>query len=173
MPPFARRKTARVRPRLFYGASHVASDTYTGRLRRLFQARFGDAGHGFVLPAKPWRYYRHRDVVIDGGTLTWWGDWVRKPRALRRLARPAGVSISSSSPNDYASVATTKDNPQGQRVSRFRCVLSETTRRRKFRPLAGWKTNPTSLHSRTGSGGSVRNHHGSRRGASTQTGSGR
>ena len=38
---------------LFYGASHVASDTYTGRLRRLFQARFGDAGHGFVLPAKP------------------------------------------------------------------------------------------------------------------------
>ena len=104
---------------LFYGASHVASDTYTGRLRRLFQARFGDAGHGFVLPAKPWRYYRHRDVVIDG-TLTWWGDWVGKTEGRSDgWYGLAGVSISSSSPNDYASVATTKDNPQGQRVSRF------------------------------------------------------
>ena len=64
---------------MFFGASHVASDTYTGRLRRLLQARFGDAGHGFVLPAKPWRYYRHRDVVIDG-TLTWWADWVGKTK---------------------------------------------------------------------------------------------
>ena len=62
---------------MFYGASHVASDTYTGRLRRLLQERFGDAGHGLVLPAKPWRYYRHRDVLIDG-TLTWWADWVGK-----------------------------------------------------------------------------------------------
>ena len=26
---------------MFYGASHVASDTYTGRLRRLLQRRIG------------------------------------------------------------------------------------------------------------------------------------
>ncbi|MBX3273654.1 MAG: hypothetical protein KF729_25545 [Sandaracinaceae bacterium] len=31
-----------------YGGSHAASDLYTGRMREVLQARFGDAGHGFV-----------------------------------------------------------------------------------------------------------------------------
>jgi lysophospholipase L1-like esterase len=44
---------------LFYGASHTASDMYTDLLRRRLQQRFGEAGPGFVLPAKPWRWYRH------------------------------------------------------------------------------------------------------------------
>lgn len=102
-----------------YGASHVASDTYTGRLRRLLQERFGDAGHGFVLPAKPWRYYRHRDVRIDG-TLTWWADWVGKTGGRKDgYYGVAGVSIASSSTDDYASVSTTLDNPQGRAVSSF------------------------------------------------------
>ncbi|MDD9938275.1 MAG: SGNH/GDSL hydrolase family protein [Myxococcales bacterium] len=49
----------------FYGASHVASDLFTGRIRQRLQARFGDAGPGFVLPAKPWRWYRHHGVKIE------------------------------------------------------------------------------------------------------------
>ncbi len=104
---------------VFYGASHVASDTFTGPLRQMLQDEFGDAGHGFVLPARPWRSYRHADVNIDG-TLTWWGDWVGK-RGGRTdgLYGLAGVSIASESPEDYASVATTVDNPHGRRVSRF------------------------------------------------------
>ncbi len=32
----------------FYGGSHMAGDTVTGRVRERLQARFGDAGHGFV-----------------------------------------------------------------------------------------------------------------------------
>jgi len=104
---------------MFFGASHVASDTYTGRLRRLLQNQFGDAGHGFVLPAKPWRYYRHRDVVIDG-TLTWWADWVGKTKGrLDGFFGLGGVSISTNSKDDYGSLATTVDNPQGRAVSRF------------------------------------------------------
>jgi len=104
---------------LFYGASHVASDSFTGTLRRLLQERFGDAGHGFVVPAKPWRHYRHRDVNIDG-TMTWWGDWIGKPnRRKDGLYGLAGVSISSSDPMDYASVTTTHTNPFGRRVSSF------------------------------------------------------
>src|SRR5262249_32003260 len=35
---------------LFYGASHVASDLFTGYIRRELQSRFGDAGRGIVLP---------------------------------------------------------------------------------------------------------------------------
>jgi lysophospholipase L1-like esterase len=104
---------------LVYGASHVASDTFTGRLRQLLQDRFGDSGHGFVLPAKPWRSYRHSDVNIDG-TLTWWGDWVSKTGERGDgYYGLAGVSIASSSPDDYASLQTTEDNGHGRKVSRF------------------------------------------------------
>jgi hypothetical protein len=34
----------------FYGASHVASDLFTGHIRRELQTRYGDAGHGFLVP---------------------------------------------------------------------------------------------------------------------------
>jgi lysophospholipase L1-like esterase len=51
----------------FYGASHVASDMYTGVIRARLQARFGDAGPGFVLPAKPWRWYVHGSVEFERG----------------------------------------------------------------------------------------------------------
>lgn len=49
----------------FYGASHVASDLFTGYLRHELQKRFGQAGPGFLLPAKPWRFYRHSLVEFD------------------------------------------------------------------------------------------------------------
>jgi lysophospholipase L1-like esterase len=44
---------------LHFGDSHVAADFWTGELRALLQARFGDAGAGYVMPGKPWKYYRH------------------------------------------------------------------------------------------------------------------
>ncbi len=50
---------------LFYGASHVASDLFTGIVRRRLQGRFGDAGHGIIVPGKPWRSYRHRDIRVE------------------------------------------------------------------------------------------------------------
>lgn len=40
----------------FYGGSHMAGDTFTGRVRERLQERFGDAGHGFT-PLVP--------VVVD------------------------------------------------------------------------------------------------------------
>ena len=54
-----------------YGASHVAADVWTGTVRRALQARFGDAGHGFVLPVEPWRHYRHLDIGIDSSARRW------------------------------------------------------------------------------------------------------
>ncbi|MFW6050758.1 MAG: GDSL-type esterase/lipase family protein [Myxococcota bacterium] len=56
---------------LFYGASHVASDTFTGPLRVALQQRYGDAGHGFVLPVHPWRSYRHMGVEIESNPKRW------------------------------------------------------------------------------------------------------
>ena len=35
--------------------------------RRKMQARFGDAGHGFILIANPWEWYYHNDVSHGSG----------------------------------------------------------------------------------------------------------
>lgn len=44
---------------LFFGDSHTAADFMTGRLRTRLQQRFGDAGPGFVVAGRPWKFYRH------------------------------------------------------------------------------------------------------------------
>jgi lysophospholipase L1-like esterase len=49
---------------LHYGDSPVTADSITADLRSLLQQRFGDAGHGFVLIAKPWAWYAHRGVEV-------------------------------------------------------------------------------------------------------------
>jgi hypothetical protein len=56
---------------LVYGASHVAADLFTGVIRERLQARFGDAGAGFVMPARPWRNYRHRAGMSIESSRRW------------------------------------------------------------------------------------------------------
>jgi hypothetical protein len=51
---------------LHYGDSPVTADSITADVRRLIQARFGDAGHGFLLIAKPWAWYGHNGVKLEG-----------------------------------------------------------------------------------------------------------
>jgi len=51
---------------LHYGDSPVTADSITADVRSLMQETFGDAGHGFVLIAKPWAWYGHRGVDISG-----------------------------------------------------------------------------------------------------------
>jgi hypothetical protein len=47
---------------LYYGDSIVASDFVTGKLRRMMQTRFGDAGHGYAIIANAWPGWFHIDV---------------------------------------------------------------------------------------------------------------
>ena len=49
---------------LFYGASHVAADFMSGHIREVLQRQFGDAGHGFIVPVRPWRHYRHLGMDV-------------------------------------------------------------------------------------------------------------
>jgi lysophospholipase L1-like esterase len=49
-----------------YGDSPTTADLITGDVRQLLQKRFGDAGHGFSLVAKPWDWYEHRGVGLRG-----------------------------------------------------------------------------------------------------------
>ena len=51
---------------IHYGDSPTTADLITGDVRALLQARFGDAGHGFILPAKPWAWYQHTGVTVNG-----------------------------------------------------------------------------------------------------------
>ncbi|TXL71229.1 hypothetical protein FHP25_30850 [Vineibacter terrae] len=44
------------------GDSHTANDHFSGRLRDLFQQRFGDGGRGMLPPGSPFPYYRPYQV---------------------------------------------------------------------------------------------------------------
>ena len=48
-----------------YGDSPTTADLITGDVRALLQARFGDAGHGFILLGKPWAWYQHRGADLS------------------------------------------------------------------------------------------------------------
>ena len=52
---------------IHFGDSHVASDYWAGAIREKLQARFGDAGPGFVLPGRPWPTIRYAEAKsLDG-----------------------------------------------------------------------------------------------------------
>ena len=50
---------------LHYGDSPTTADLITGDVRAQLQNRFGDAGRGYTLVAKPWAWYGHRGVEIS------------------------------------------------------------------------------------------------------------
>ncbi|MCL2448388.1 MAG: GDSL-type esterase/lipase family protein, partial [Polyangiaceae bacterium] len=102
---------------LHYGDSTIASDYISGTMRRRLQARYGDAGHGFILMAKPWEWYFHNDVFHASA-----GDW-KASRLAGPLARdgmygPGGVSFTSFG-GGVAWFGTQAHGDYGRRVSRF------------------------------------------------------
>jgi lysophospholipase L1-like esterase len=46
------------------GDSHTANDGFSGRLRELFQARFGDGGRGMLPPGVPFRLYNPAHIAV-------------------------------------------------------------------------------------------------------------
>lgn len=65
-----------------YGDSSIATDLITYTARRNLQRRFGDGGHGFVLAARGYLPYRHRDVRHDSS------NW--SIREITRNHEPSG-----------------------------------------------------------------------------------
>jgi lysophospholipase L1-like esterase len=51
---------------LLFGASHTEADIYPQYLRSYLQERFGNGGHGFTMPALPWRGYQPIEVEVRG-----------------------------------------------------------------------------------------------------------
>lgn len=67
-----RRERGAVTRILHYGDSPTTADMITSDVRTLLQGRFGDAGHGFCLIAKPWAWYSHNGV--DFSSSGWESD---------------------------------------------------------------------------------------------------
>ncbi|MCA9579066.1 MAG: hypothetical protein H6726_26200 [Sandaracinaceae bacterium] len=104
---------------VFYGASHVASDLFTGVVRSRLQARFGDAGHGFVLPVAPWRSYRHQGVRIRGDAERWESTKVRGDTRDVESFGLHGVFVETSTRNAWAEASTTSRGELGRAASVF------------------------------------------------------
>lgn len=104
---------------VFYGASHVASDLFTGYIRRELQARFGDAGHGFVVPVHPWRSYRHRDIHIESDGDNWETQRIRVGDAEVERVGLAGVAMKSNRPGSFGAVQTMEQGGYGRSADSF------------------------------------------------------
>lgn len=78
---------------VFYGASHVASDLYTDVIRDKLQARFGDAGAGFVLPVRALSGYRNAGITFEEDARGWTGVHVKARTPTRDRYGLAGLYL--------------------------------------------------------------------------------
>lgn len=90
---------------VFYGASHVAADWFTDVVRTRLQAQFGDAGHGFIMPARPWRHYRHRGVTVESSRRWQTRRVTAGTREVDRLGL-YGIAMVSDSGRDWGRIDT-------------------------------------------------------------------
>jgi lysophospholipase L1-like esterase len=104
---------------VFYGASHVASDLFTGYIRRELQARYGDAGHGFLVPVHPWRTYRHRDIHIESDGKRWETHRIRVGDSEVERVGLAGIAMESKRPGSFGAVSTAEEGAYGRSASFF------------------------------------------------------
>lgn len=87
---------------LQYGDSHTAADLWTGELRRLFQAKFGDGGAGFSHAGRPWNSYRREDVR-SSTSKRWYTDGLAGRSGDGKYGL-AGVSINAKRPGEWVSL---------------------------------------------------------------------
>jgi len=88
---------------LHFGDSHTAADEWTGSLRDLFQASFGDGGPGFSLAGHPFRGYRRFDVS-GGGSSGWHTEGLARAEGDGFYGL-GGVSISTDRPGETAYIS--------------------------------------------------------------------
>lgn len=116
----ARQRSVRL---AFWGASHVAGEYFTGEIRRILQDKYGDLGHGFIMPAAPWKGYRATDVNLCSGG-TWVSDFDNRVGGRRDgLLGPGGMSVEGLDASTFGWVQTTRENPHGRNVSRFEVLF--------------------------------------------------
>src|SRR5439155_3146850 len=93
---------------LQYGDSHTAADDWTGSVRSLLQAQFGDGGGGYSFAGRPYKSYRRMDLK-SGESRGWRSDGLLS-RDGDGLYGLGGVSISTRLPSQsiYLEAACSK-----------------------------------------------------------------
>ncbi len=112
-----RREAGAVTRIAHFGDSIIVSDYVSGTLRRKLQARFGDAGHGFVLMANAWPAYFHNDVSRYA-TAGYNVSRIVGPYAPDGFYGLGGVSFSAP-PNVLSRVGTAEKGELGRKVASF------------------------------------------------------
>ena len=114
-----------------YGDSSIATDLITSTMRENLQARFGDAGHGFVLAAKGYIPYKHRGVRQSSNPEDW--DIREVVRRQDRHGRYGYGGVQSRARRgSWAKVETTKRGDVGKNASRFDIYYEEQPKGGKF-----------------------------------------
>ena len=116
---------------LHYGDSTIASDYVSGTVRRRLQARFGDAGHGFILIANPWEWYFHNDV-LHASNADWKASRLAGPVAPDGMYGLGGVSFTSYGGGVAAFGTAHARRLRSQRLA-LRSLLPRATRRGRRR----------------------------------------
>lgn len=104
-----------------YGDSNMTMDGLTAMLRRAFQKKYGDAGHGFVALARPWGWYHHHDVVHGFYENMWKAYATTTAPAMDNHMGFSGIAAESLQPGALTWVATAAeaDAPIGKTASKF------------------------------------------------------
>jgi hypothetical protein len=103
---------------LFFGDSHTAGDSMTGRIRAMWQARFGDAGRGLVAAGKPTTHHYYQRDVLYGAS----GTWKSAVGGHHGDPEPFGISgirIYGEKKGSQLWVETCPDCPAGKTVAQF------------------------------------------------------
>ena len=100
-----------------WGDSAIAADNVTSSLRQTMQRRFGDAGHGFHLAARPHSSYYHRAMKFSGG------EGFSKCYIIHGCAKDGrygiGGTVATSAGGGRSTFATHPKTPNGRKVSKY------------------------------------------------------
>ena len=107
---------------LYYGDSIVASDFVSGKLRRMLQSRFGDAGHGYAIVANAWPGWFHIDVSRTAAE-AWGVSTCVGPYAKDSLYGLGCASFTSRHPKVWTEFGTASQDEWGRSVSSFEIEL--------------------------------------------------
>ncbi len=114
-----------------YGDSNIATDLITSTVRENLQARFGDAGHGFVLAAKGYIPYKHHGVRQSSNPDSW--ETREVVRRQDRYGRYGYGGVQSRAMRGaWAHVGTAKRGDVGKHASRFDIYYELQPRGGKF-----------------------------------------
>lgn len=102
---------------MHYGDSVITSDYVSGTLRRKLQARFGDAGHGFILVANAWEWYFHNDV-LHFASEGWTANRINGPLS-KSAEYGLGGAVFRGTPGTSATFGTAINGTYGRKVSHF------------------------------------------------------